>query len=102
MLIYHVRIKGTGPICDVWIRRKPINHLLLVYFPSVDLSFLDALGRVGVQRLVIIEHHLPHQHHQFMQVLPWLQHKVTRVTCNWDEHIHVLTRLKEKQGFNNK
>lgn len=41
-------------------------NLLLVYFGSVDLSFLDACNCVGLTRLVIIENHLPHQHHQLM------------------------------------
>lgn len=75
-------------------------NLLLVYFGSVDLSFLDACNCVGLTRLVIIENHLPHQHHQLMQVLPWLQHKVTRVAGHWHKHIHILTRLKEEEEEN--
>lgn len=74
-----------------------INHLLLVYFGSVDLSFLNVCGCGGLQRLVIEEDHLPHQHHQLMQVLPRLQHKVTRVAGCWHKHIHILTRLKEEK-----
>lgn len=87
-------------ICQVCIRCQHINHLLLVYFGSVDLSFLDACGCVGLTRLVIIEDHLPHQHHQLMQVLPWLQHKVTRVAGPWHKHIDTLTRLKDEDGMN--
>lgn len=77
-----------------------INHLLLVYFGSVDLSFLNVRGCVGLPRLVIVEDHLPHQHHQLMQVLPRLQHKVTRVAGHWHKHIHILTRLKEEEEEN--
>lgn len=70
------------------------HHLLLVYLGSADLSLLDVWGRVGLPCLVIIEDHLAHQHHQLMQVLPQLQHKVTRVAGHWHKHIHILTRLK--------
>ena len=71
--------------------------LLLVYFGSVDVSFLNVFGCGGLQHLVIVEHHLPHQHHQLMQVLPLLQHKVTRVAGSWHKHIYILTRLKVEE-----
>ena len=91
----HVRIYYMH---QVHMRYNILNHLLLVYFGSVDLSLLNLCNCDGL--LVIVEHHLPHQHHQFMQVLPWLQHKVTRVAGRWHKHIHILTRLKvDKKGY---
>lgn len=86
-------------IC-IWCKHKHIHHLLLVYFGSVDLSFLDVCGGVGLPRLVIIEDHLSHQHHQLVQILPLLQHKVTRVAGHWHKHINALTRLKDKEEEN--
>lgn len=80
--------------------RKPCVDLLFVYFGSIDVPFLDGGGWVGLPCLVVIKHHLPHQHHQLMQVMPSLQHKVTRVACHWYEHIYILTRLKEEDKEN--
>lgn len=87
-------------IC-IWCKHKHIHHLLLVYFGSVDLSFLDVCGGVGLPRLVIIEDHLSHQHHQLVQILPLLKHKVTRVAGHWHKHINALTRLKDKEEEEN-
>lgn len=76
---------------------KHIHHLLLVYFGSVDLSFLDMCASVVLPHPVIIKDHFSHQHHQLMQILPLLQHEVPGVAGHWHKHIHVLSRLKDEE-----
>ena len=68
--------------------------LLVVYFGGVDMLFVEQWDGGGGLALVVVQHHLPHQHHQLVQVLPGLHHKVAGVTRDRDEHIHVLTRLE--------
>lgn len=95
---HHGEFTETCSHDNICFRCKHINHLLLVYSGSVDLSFLNVNGCTGLPRTVIIEDHLPHQHHQLMQILPQLQHKVSRVAGHWHKHIHILTRLKRGIG----
>ena len=78
---------GISDLCRI--------HSLFVYFGSADHSFLEVYGAgTGPPGLVIIEDHLIHQNHQLREILPSLQHKVSRVAGHWHEHIRALTRLK--------
>lgn len=74
-----------------------VYDLLLVYFGSVHLSFLDAHSSAGILCLVVVKNHFSHQHHQLMQILPELDHKVSGVACHWHKNIHILTRLEREE-----
>lgn len=92
------------PIFQIWLLIHKVAglflYLLLVKFGSVDVSFLDVHYRARISALVVVKDHFSPQHLKFMEVLPRLYHKVTRVASHRHKDIHVLTRLKRKKGDN--
>ncbi|TNN50485.1 hypothetical protein EYF80_039295 [Liparis tanakae] len=73
---------------DTGMRRRSTRDSPALHFSGVYLILLY-VRRLRLH-LIVVENHLPHQHHQLVHVSPGLQHKVARMARHRHVDVHVV------------